>query len=243
MVPLFRLRPVRGPVLTAKRMGKFEDMERLEAHGIPVPRWMRIPPGEQPEIPDWGKFVLVKPSAAKRGAGIRVMRRGRVRQRDWDDDLGERFVQEFIYTGRWPVSHRVGTFFGRPIFCLRSEAAPDFPALEDVDSFGSLGGVPIVASRRGCTYALCDDREIIDLAVRASAAFPDVPLLGFDVIREQPSGKLYIVESNPEGWTWMVSTTTGREIEKAFGFSIRDQFGAIKIAAQALAEATDARAR
>ena len=243
MVPLDRLRPVRGPVITGKKLGKFEDMERLEAAGIPVPRWKRILPGEKPDLPDWGSHVLVKPVGGARGAGIRVMRRGRVRHRDWGDDLGERFAQEFIYTGDWPVAYRVGTLFGRPLFCLQMEGAHDFPALAGADRLGDHGGISVVASRRGCTYRPAEDPEVVDLAVRACQAFPDVPLLGFDVIREQGTGRLFVVESNPAGWTWLISSEAGREIQKTFGFSIRDAFGAIEVAARALAEETDARAR
>jgi len=243
MAPLDRLRPARGPAITGQRLDKFEDMERMNAAGVPVPRWKRIPPGEKPDLSEWGSHVLVKPIRGARGAGIRVMRRGRVRHRDWDDELGERFAQEFIYTGEWPVACRVAVFFGRPLFCLEVEGTHDFPALAGPDRLGDHGGISVVASRRGCTYRPVNDPEAIELAVRASRAFPDIPLLGFDVIREHGTGRLFIVESNPSGYTWLISSEAGREIEKSFEFSIRGQFGAIEIAARALAEETDVRAR
>jgi hypothetical protein len=242
-VPIDRLRPVRGPVITGKRLGKFVEMERLAAGGIPVPRWTRIPEGETPDIPDWGPHVLLKPQYGGRGRGVQVMPREAVRQREWGDDLGERFAQEFIYTGEWPIGYRVCVLFGRCLFCLRSEASHErAPIARAAGDAPDPQGV-VVSGGGTSTYRFEDDREVIEFGERAAKAFPDIPLLGMDVIREQPSGKLYAVESNAVGYVWGISSQAGRDLEARCGFSIRDQFGAIGIAARVLAEETDARAR
>jgi hypothetical protein len=81
------------------------------------------------------------------------------------------------------------------------------------------------------------------LAVRAAAGFPDIPFLGVDVVREHETGRLFVLETNPNGYTWLFSSEAGRQIQQQFGFLIDEQMGGLSIASRVLAEETDARAR
>jgi hypothetical protein len=50
--------------------------------------------------------------------------------------------------------------------------------------------------------------EILALARRVAAAFPEIPCLGQDIIRQTGTGKLYILETNPSGAIWHLSSAT-----------------------------------
>ena len=150
-----------------------------------------------------------------------------------EDD--QRVVQEFIYTGRWPVSHRVTTLFGRAVLCLRIEADRERPPLPGRYEFG--GGQNIVSNSKGCTIVLDEDPEITAFAEAAHlAAFPDVPLLGVDVLREVPGGRCYVLEVNPGGWTWHFSTRSGLRLREELGLDTYGQMGGLERAAEILAE-------
>jgi hypothetical protein len=150
-------------------------------------------------------------------------------------------VQEFIYTGRWPVSYRVSTFFGKVLGAWRVEASRDRRPLEGPEAFGREpmdGGISVVSSGKGCTFRLTDDAEVLALAQRAHDAFPDIPLLGVDIVREQPSGRLYVIEVNSCGRTWHFSSERGLSIQRDSGFDLKSQFDALQRAAAVLIEQT-----
>ena len=77
------------------------------------------------------------------------------------------------------------------------------------------------------------------MAERAHAAFPDIPLLGFDIIREVPSGKLYVLEANAIGYVWNFHSRQAAN----YGFSFEEQFDGARKAAYVLAEKTQECAR
>jgi hypothetical protein len=135
-----------------------------------------------------------------------------------------------------PVSYRVLTYLGRPAAAIRYEGTLQRP-LESRFAFGGTGGHNIVATATEARVSLLDDPEILGLAVRVHAAFPDVPTLGVDVIRDWETGKLYVLECNPFGAVWMISTGAGRRMQQQLGIDFAQQFGVVEIIAEASAEA------
>ena len=102
----------------------------MQKIGIPVPRWALVTPDTAPDLNDFGPYVVVKPDWSGQGADVKIMRRGRVRWRppttDYtkrlQGDRGNWLVQEFIYTGQQPVSYRVTTLFGEPLWAWQIQA-------------------------------------------------------------------------------------------------------------------------
>jgi hypothetical protein len=246
--PLF-FRTPRGAVCRGRHLTKSAECAALGAAGVPVPRWTLLTPDREPDLSGFGPYVVTKPDFGSRGAGVRIQRRGRVRWKPPESIDGRHpgiLVQEFVYTGRWPVAHRVTTLFGRTLFAVRTEADRSRRPLLGRDAFRGgpeVGGVSIVSSHRGCTYSLGDDPEVIALAERAHDAFPDIPVLGVDVLRDADTGRLSVIETNPGGYTWHFSSKPGRRIQQQFGLDLEAQFDGIRKAAGVLAEETRRRAR
>jgi hypothetical protein len=218
---------------------KIQEYRKLDAHDLPVPKWTEIRPDTALDPAAWGPYVVVKPSRGKRGAFVRIARAGRVRFRPMseypEDHPGRRapmLAQRFIYTGQWPTSYRVCTYFGEPLCLLRYDGKRDQASLDRPDGFkASGGGLSIVASAMGSTITLPDDRDILDLARRVHAVFPRIPSLGLDIVREHGTGELYVLETNPEGLAWMFTNSAGREIQSEFGLDFYAQFGALDLIA------------
>lgn len=227
-----RLGHVRG-------MGKVAEYKQIDAHGLPLPKWLEIEPGTSLDPAEWGAYVVVKPSRGKRGAFVWTHKTGRVRFRPSSEypeghlgRNGPMIAQRFIHTGRWPVAYRIVTYFGKVIVAIRYEGRSDLAPLDSADGIKRAGGgLSIVASAKGSTVALSDDIEIIEIARRAHEVFPEIPSLGVDIIREAETGKLYLIEVNPGGQSWMLTNDAGQEMQTQFGIDFYTQFNALDLIA------------
>jgi hypothetical protein len=240
--PIQAFRPRRGPMLQGQHLPKSAEYRALEAIGVPVPRWTRLLPGQRPELEGFDEYVVTKPAFGAHGADVRIQRRDCV---VWKPpktkqaiELGSAFnpciVQEFVYTGPWPWSYSVATLFGTVLWAIRVEASHERAPLPNRTAFS---GQSIVSSGRGCTFELADDPDVLALAERAHTAFPSVPVLNSDIVRDADTGVLSVVEVNSLGYTWHFSSPTGLRFQREFGFDLDAQFGGRRKAARILADA------
>ena len=127
---------------------------------------------------------------------------------------------------------------GKVLYSKRYEVGENRSAWKGPEDLEFVGR-SIVASAKGSKAMLNYDEEIIRFGERAHAAFPDIPLLGFDIVRQLPSGKLFVLEANAIGYVWAFNSTHDTD----FGFSAEHQFDGVRKAAYILAEKTQELAR
>jgi hypothetical protein len=232
--------PLRGAVRSGKLLPKSEEYLRLQAIGIPVPQWRLLTRKHSPDVTDLGRYVVSKPDYGANGADVRIRRAGRAR---WaPPNTPVRFAsrtgviaQKFIYTGTWPVSYRVTTLFGRVLFSTRAEASHQRRPFLGPEGFTTSS---VTATHPGCSFTLNYEPEIIALGEQAHSAFPDVPLIGIDILREEPSGRLFVVEVNCAGEVWHFSSRTGKSIQAYAQIDYESQFGGLRRMAQILIDET-----
>lgn len=63
-------------------------------------------------------------------------------------------------------------------------------------------------------------------------------MLGVDIIKEAETGKLYVLEVNPIGAKWHLSSDRVKASQQGFGFSYYDQFNPLPIVADTLIHVT-----
>jgi hypothetical protein len=234
-----------GRFLSGKRMGKRGEYERMDRVGIPVPRWQVMTPGTRLEPAEWGPYVVEKPDLGRVGANIRIRRTGRIEfvpQESWPADhygrVGPMLAQEFIYTGEWPTSYRVVTFFGEVLVSFRQTTRGRGQPLTGRWNF-KTGGMSIVSNTKEMEVVLDGEREVVALAERAHRlAFGDIPLLGFDIIRDADTGALYVLECHAHGTAWMFSSGMGQSIQADNRIDFESQYDGIEKAARILARVT-----
>ena len=241
---------LRGTVFQGQHLSNSEELSAMERCGIPVPKWTLLTPEQKPDLIDFGPYVVIKPDRGGKGADVKIKRKGRVK---WTPPKTKQasssknwVVQDFTYTGKWPVSYRVCSLFGEVLYSWRVEADTSRRALESPDAFKGGeggGGMSIVSTGRGCNFKLNYDQEVISLAEKAHTAFPHIPLLGVDILKEEPSGKLIVIEANAIGYVWHFSTPVGLSIQKDSGFNLESQFDGIRKAARILVDNTHKFAR
>jgi hypothetical protein len=243
ITPLRRLRPWRGTICQGRNLSKAEEMAVLDAAGVPVPRWFLLERERDVtrEAAELGEYVVLKPNVGLRGALVRIARASRVCWKPKYAERGGLIVQEFVYTGRWPASYRVTTLFGEVLFCARTEAPHTNSPLEHRDAWRGPGR-PIAANSRDGTWTLAADEDVLDLARAAARAFPDIGLLGVDVVRDADTGKCSVLEVNATGYTWHFTSERGRSIQRDNGIRFESQFDGVRLAARVLAEETRRRA-
>jgi hypothetical protein len=92
---------------------------------------------------------------------------------------------------------------------------------------------------------LTRDSDILEVARRTYLAIPEAPLQGVDIVREATTGRLFVLEANPGGNTWIFSKgDMSTRLQKALGVEhLSDPFDAFAAAAKVLIERTRSEAQ
>lgn len=232
------LKHLPGRILCGMPLNKSQEYERLNNRRIPVPRWSILTQSKKPDLSSFPDYVVCKPNLGGQGAHVKIVKKNRV---EWKpvvtQALGvshEILVQEFIETGPRAIVYRVTTLFGRVLESHRFEGGCGLLS----PTGKPYGGSHIVASSKGAMVTLNYDEQVIQFGERAHQAFPEIPVLGVDIVREIKTGKLYVLEVNSIGYVWHFTSQTGKGIEMQIDMLLKNQFDAIARSAYILAEAT-----
>ena len=224
-------------------LAKSEEYRVLEQAGIPVPHWITLEEGKVPDLSGFGNYVVRKPDYGAKGAEIRIVRRDRVRWKPVATSAAgpSRAARAESRVRIMAVSYRVNTLFGRVMFCLvitGNKARPTLKGPDDFDARGDGQSVSIVSNARDSSAEFCMDAKIISFGERAARAFPDLPMLGVDILKDAVTGKLMVTEMNALGHNWNFNP----EFVATIRVDVARQFDGLRKAAYVLAEETQRRA-
>jgi hypothetical protein len=256
--PLTTFQPKRGSIYCGTFIPKFEQLTRLSHSGIPVPLSAPLVFGKQLDKRIWGPHVVLKPTTPgfmSHGA-VFLMRTERASElAEVIFPLGHPvrklpvLVQRFVDTGAWPSYYRVLTLFGEPLYCRKAYTPKPRPPLDAPDEVLLKAQIATnVESSARIQHQAANDPDVLNLAQRAYAAMPGIPLQGVDIIREAATGRLFVLEINAGGNTWHFSSTRTEERRKSHPeeYLSREeritQFGAWDVAARVLIQRTRSQA-
>jgi hypothetical protein len=235
----------RGKIYCGRYIPKNMQLKSLKRHGLPVPRWALVEPGSRFSSAEWGPFVVTKPvgqnASFSRGIEVRVpedivfKERNPVQANPFDSHSAI-MVHRFIDTGEFRPQNRVLTLFGKVLYGeeIRAEEPVPIPQPVTAESLAGFVITPVLVKR---VRSFVHDADILALASRIYGAFPDIPLQAVDILRENKTGKLFILEINAGGDTWHFSSKFG-QYQRVEGKKRDEQFDAFTIAAHVLAERT-----
>ena len=241
MFPLNKFLPDWAEIWQQQNYNKIQEYEALERIGIPIPKWVPVYDGKKPDLSGFSDYVVVKPALGGRGAFVRILRRDKVNYRPvrteaMNNKLSPALIaQEYVHTGAWPMSYRVGTVFGEPIYTFRSiahSARGPFVGFNFDANFFS--GKSIVATAKGCIRDEEVPDEVINLASKTHRAFPNIPLLGIDMVRDCRTNTLYVLEVNACGRTYQLGDEPSQRNLCEFGIDLHKQFGGIRAVAKGI---------
>jgi hypothetical protein len=208
---LFGYVPRGGAVFSGQFLGKEEQLKRLSSIGLPTPRTETLSPTNAFDVSDWGDYVIVKANNLNSGDSVRLVRTAEVCTR-YDELVAfadDHFlVQPYIDHTQdgYPTEYRVLIMFGRALYCSQNRWANTQPPLDEI----ATDPAGVIASNSklmgGHVRKICNDADVISLAERTHQAFPECAVLGVDIIRERQTGRLYVLEVNPHGVVWHLSS-------------------------------------
>ncbi|MEP7172012.1 MAG: hypothetical protein ABI705_00850 [Aestuariivirga sp.] len=261
--PKFNLKVRRGPILKNHQISKLAQHKIFQNADLPTPPTLPFTYGMQLDPILFGDFVIIKPLSLKlgsQGRGVQLFRRRRLEKMSSSDfssshlihkDREGYLVQKFIDTGELVSYNRVSTFFSEPMYSYFSSSSSPRGSLDSPDDI--VETLPITNNSSARERQLRAEEDVVALARRVHDAFPNVPLLGTDILREQGTGKLFVIECNPGGNTWHFSSKMNLPLrlkmggtsvvgpEKAHAIARQmhiDQFNAFDRAARILTEKT-----
>lgn len=219
-----------APIRCGVDLTKSEELAVLAKAGVSVPRWKLLQPGDRLGDEELGRYVVVKPDHGLRGAQVRVQKASGVRGDpifvESLDKSSAPLAQEFIYTGPRPVSHRVGVLFGKAIYRWRVEGrAVDGRSLPEDGDFRASSGASVVSTGKDCEFRDPFDAEVVAFAEKAARALPHVPLMGVDVARRLPDGKLFVLELNSCGYCFHLTSERGQKMQATTWLELPEQYG------------------
>jgi hypothetical protein len=249
--PIGRFRPLRGTVLINASIPKLEQYRMMSAAGVPTPRTAAFSFGMSLPEAEWGELCVLKPvelDVTSSGRGLYLYRTRRLsglRPEDLPPDHLARshpmLVQSFIATGPRFRVYRCLTLFGEAIYQNLAEAPEDHPPLDSPN--GILESMTPEPPRQRTAPRINTEPDVMAFAATIQSAFPDVPLLGCDIVREVPGDRLFAIEVNAGGNVWHLSsprTSASRTITKIQSYL--KTFESYDKAALALIRATRRRA-
>lgn len=231
---LKNFKPQKGHLLSGRDYSKFEQLTKIQDAGFDSVCFCKPYPDMFLDPLDWGPVVIIKPEHGSKGKLVRVYKTSKVKWNKFKDDANNWLIQKYIYTGPFPISYRVTTLCGKAMGMMKITNQSNKEPLDRTNETKAFSGHNPVSSTVLSKVALEWDEKIISFAEEiAQKVFPEVALLGIDVLQESSSGKLYIAEVNPFGKTWHFSSDMGRGIEQKNQIDLKSQ-GLIGKAADAL---------
>lgn len=240
-----------GRRFQCKQLIKTAQLRQYAEAGLAYPTSAVFRWGMAPDPKRWGPLTVLKPlepSATSQGVAhlIPTLVLPQLKPQNFAPEhpihSTPMLVQSFIDTGPYPSHFRVLLLFGEPLYMVEHILANPRPPL---DSPPDVLLKAHIATNGGERHRrLVNDPEVLAFARRMANAMPAIPLSGVDIMREQPSGRLYAIENNPGGNTWHFSSTIGEELREQVGDeALQAQFGGIVRAAEILLDATHRYAR
>lgn len=263
----FQLTVKRGPILRNVAIEKLMQQEVFKKNGIATPPALPFRFGMRLDPILFGEFVILKPmdlEQTSKGDGVQFIRRRRLHEKMLSDFSTDHpiqkakkgyIVQKFIDTGEFPSYYRVQTFLGRAIYAWHSTLLAPRCSLDADDA--EIERTTIASQGGEKTRRLIADGDIVSMAERVHTAFPFIPMLAVDCIREATTGRIFVLECNPGGNTWHFSSKIGEKLRLGFGDEktngtakaneiarrmFIEQFGAFDIVAEQLVRATQLKA-
>ena len=196
----------------------------------------------------WGRYAVIKPLGGWQGRDIYLVQTEKVAARYAEltqNGTRDMLIQPYIEhtENGYPTEYRVMTVFGNVVYSARNSwAMPRKATLEEIanDQKGIIASNSRHFDRARTVW---NDAEIIALGEKAHAAFPEIPVLGVDVLRDAETKRLFVMEVNPKGDTWHLSSYLKTDpFTEQHRRDLYAQFDALDRVSQLLIEKTRAEA-
>jgi hypothetical protein len=236
--------------LAVKETSKIDEYAHFKQHNILCLPIERFKWGMALDPAIYGDWVVLKPEFKNStGRDINMLPTALLPTLTLDDFPANHLiredtylVQKFIKTGETPVHYRVTIFLNEILFSSKSCSKFQYPQPNLTCMLSTTVASNIAENR---TTQLYENEEINNFALVVSNTFPVSPLLGIDILQDELTKQLYVLEVNAGGNVWHFSSTNGENYRFNLGGknAMVRQYNAWDRAAEALVRNTHALAR
>lgn len=209
----------KAPFLAVKSIGKLKEFEHFRTHDLPCLPIEKFTWGMKLDKDLYGDLVVFKPeNMTSTGADVNMVPThliAELKPEDFPDNhlihQDSYLVQKFLKTGERATTYRVTIFLDEVIYSGKGTLNFDYPSPDlPVKELLKISVASNQHSRR--TAELIIDEEINAFAMKIAKTFTKNPLLAIDVLREEQTGKLYVLEVNLGGNVWHFSSNVVRNL-------------------------------
>lgn len=212
------------PMLVVKKMNKYEEYVHFKKHNLPS---LPIEPfylGMTLDPLIYGEYVVLKPqNMQSTGKDVNMVPTKLISTLKISDfpeghliHNDDYYVQKFLRTSYKPVHHRVTVFIDEVILSSKTILNSDYPPPSESlkDRLKKTIAANDTANRQ---VWLFKDESINQFALDVAKTFPKNVLFGLDILKEEETGKLYILETNIGGNVWHFSSDAGKVYRNDLG--------------------------
>lgn len=203
--------------LAVKHLSKIDEYEHFKQHNIPCLPIEKFQWGMTPNESIYGDWVVIKPenvnSSGKDINMIPTKAISSLKSSDFPLDhlihQDDYLVQKFIKTGQKSAQYRAGIFLDEVIYSRIFTSDIDYPS--PGTDLKRLLKTSVASNVENRSVGRIVDDAMNCLALEVAKSLPQLPLFGIDILKDETSGKLYVLEINAGGNVWHFSSLSTKK--------------------------------
>ena len=235
--------PARGKTLLVKAIDKLEQYKNYSIADVSTPKTIEYEIGQPLNFNDWGEYVFLKDKNDSHGRNSFLIPTKEILNiKPYFDKMGLKnkiLLQEFIYTGQNVSHYRVLSFLGQPLCSFKSTNLSNIVLPFSLEDAFNNHTVKTNSSNDTRKLEILENEEVLNFSKSVFKVFPERPLQGIDIVIEEKTKKLFVLEGNLGGNVWVFSHKKSFALEKYGRFNLLNQFNAFDVACDILIKKTN----
>lgn len=209
--------------MAVKAMTKLEEYEHFKKYNIPCLPIEAFTWGMTLDKSIYGDWVVLKPQTIQSsGKDVNMVPTDLIPTLAIEDFPADHlirkdkyFIQKFLKTGERPTHYRVCIFLNEILLTAQSVSKISTPKEMDIKN-----ALKISIASNNQEYrdvVLFENKIINDFALKIAQTFSTLPLLGIDILIDDVTKELYVLELNLGGNTWAFSSKIAKHYRNSAG--------------------------
>ena len=235
--------PARGKTLYVKAIDKFEQYQNYTLADISIPKTIEYEIGQSLNFNDWGEYIFIKSRNSSYSENSFLIPTKYVLDiKPYFEKLGvnnRMMVQQFIYTGKHANHYRAQTFLGEALFCVKVKNPYPIKLPSSLEEAFNNNTTQTTRKDLILQRTFEFNKEVLDFSQKVYNIFQDQPLQGIDIIVEESTNKLFVLEGNQGGNVWSFSNKASAMLAFFGRKALLAQFNAFDVACDILIKKTN----
>ena len=234
--------PARGKTLYVEAIDKFEQYQHFTLANVSVPKTIEYELGQPINKNDWGEHVFIKPRKGSFSENSFLIPTKYILDiKPYFEEVAkkEKFIlQQFINTGVYATSYRVLNFLGAPLSFVSLTCPKPVYLPNNLDEAFNNSTVQTNLENASAIRKFENNDEILDFSKKIFNVFNEKPIQGIDIIIEEKTKKLFVLEANLGGNSWGFTKKDWGSYKQLGRPALLQQFNAFDVAADVLIKKT-----